>query len=114
MPLPSLDALVPPALPLEMSETPRVRGLRFGEGYSQRMADGLNWLDAEARLSWEPITLTEMQSLIQFFRTMKGTSPFTYTMDGETRTYVATDWRKVKNSATSWRVEATLERVFDI
>ena len=113
MPLPSLNSVVVPSLPLSFEEVPRVIGPEFGDGYTQRALDGLNHLDQTMEVLWEPITKAERDHVINFLRARQGVSAFTYTLDGETRTFIAQRWSSVKKSANHYMVSANLKRVFD-
>lgn len=113
MPLPSLNSVVVPSLPLSFDETPRVLGVDFGNGYTQRAADGINSLDQNMELVWDPITAAEKDQVLAFLRARNGVSAFSYTLDGLTRTFTAPTWSSTKNGAGHYVVKATLKRVFD-
>lgn len=42
-----------PDLPMGVKRKPRLNIAKFGDGYEQRMADGINFIDSEYTLSWE-------------------------------------------------------------
>lgn len=113
MPLPSLNSVVVPSLPLSFDETPRLNGPQFGDGYTQRALDGLNSLDQTMDVSWDPISKAERNQVLAFFRARAGVSAFSYTLDGETRTFIATTWKSTKISGNHYTMTATLKRVFD-
>lgn len=114
MALPNLSSVLPPSLPLSFDEVPRVIGPQFGDGYTQRSLDGLNALDSTMEVSWEPITKVERDQVINFLRARQGISAFTFTLDGETRTFVAPQWNSTKISANHYKVSAQFKRVFDL
>lgn len=42
-----------PDLPMGNSRKPRINIAQFGDGYEQRLADGINYMQTEFDLSWE-------------------------------------------------------------
>lgn len=94
----------------------RVRGVNFGDGYSQRSADGLNVEIEEWSLLWENITAAEAQVLVDFFDARYGVEAITYTMpkDSVSKKWVVKSYNRVPESDAYDRVEAVFERVYDL
>jgi phage-related protein len=42
-----------PNWPDDMERTPRMTVTKFGDGYEQRVLDGINWMDTLWKLKWE-------------------------------------------------------------
>lgn len=66
-----MDTFNPPVMPdydgNQISETPRVLNVQFGDGYAQTAPDGLNSNDATAQYKWSSLTLDEYTAIIQFY-----------------------------------------------
>ena len=112
MALPVFNPPVGPSFPAGEEVKPRVNWGQFGDGYKQGAPDGINHLDMTMDLSWENVTQAEKNAITAFFEARQGCQPFTYTLDGNTRTWVATEWSSVKNTPNSYVLTATFERNF--
>lgn len=42
-----------PTWPVKMDREPRMRVAKFGDGYEQRVLDGLNWMNTTWALQWD-------------------------------------------------------------
>lgn len=60
------------------SNKPRIRRFSFGDGYEQRIADGINTLGQMFDVRFTNRTKTEMDLLIDFFETKNSVTPFAY------------------------------------
>lgn len=60
------------------SNKPRIRRFSFGDGYEQRIADGINNLQQTFDVRFINRTETEMDNLIDFFETKNSITPFAY------------------------------------
>ena len=114
-----------PNIPLAFSpvyeEEPRVRKVKFGDGYEARFKDGLNITAMKTTLSWENRTHPEMAVLMDFFRRHEGSKWFWHVPHGEAapRKFVCSKWshtRSRDSSITSPRFDciAELYQVFDL
>ena len=72
-----------PSYPLRVSHEPRVNEARFGDGYSQTTPRGLNSDPRTWELSFSNRSDTEAAAIINFLRTKKGATAFTWTPPGE-------------------------------
>ena len=54
------------------TETPRVLLASFGDGYEQRIANGINSLEQTFSLSFKTRTKAEIDDIIAFFVSLKG------------------------------------------
>lgn len=94
----------------------RVLRTDFGDGYSQRAADGINSLKESWTLVWEKISSTNYGTLISFFEGKAGYIAFTWTPPGEStsKTWICQKWSKEPAEVNYYNITAELERVFDI
>lgn len=82
---------MPAALPLQAnisqnythSTTARILTAQYGNGYEQRVKDGINNMVDEISLTWSALTAAEYATLIAAFVTSNGSDYFTYTMPGD-------------------------------
>lgn len=74
---------IPIAFSPQLSEEPRVRRVKFGDGYEARIADGLNPISMTISISWKNRTHGESAILIDFFRRHAGMHWFFHTPHGE-------------------------------
>lgn len=79
----------------EIEETPRVLKTTLGDGYVQRVGDGINTILLKATLTWTNLKLAQGWQIINFFRSKDGATPFTYTLpwEGVSRTWVCSSWK---------------------
>lgn len=73
-----------PAIPLSQASTfeqdQRVLESQFGDGYSQRAADGINSVVVKGKIVHENITTAELNTLLAFWNTQGRILPFTLTI----------------------------------
>ena len=61
------------------STSPRVKLASFGDGYEQRLKDGINSLSESYSLSFKHRTNDDIDDIITFFDTKAGVVPFEFT-----------------------------------
>jgi phage-related protein len=93
--------------------TPKVLASSFGDGYEQRVADGINTMPETYALTFRN-TKDVIITIKTFFKSKAGAESFTWTPDGESEIKVKcptwTDIRLDKNSA---EISATFVQVFE-
>lgn len=94
--------------------TPRVLTASFGDGYSQRVGDGINTLDTKASVIFEAMTRTEAQATEAFFARHSGFKSFLWTFPGDTeqKRWIARSWRTSTVSFDVMSITVEFERVF--
>ncbi len=94
--------------------TARVLKAQFGNGYAQRMGDGLNAVTAEYQVSFDSLTKAEAQAMNAFFRERAGWQAFYFTPPGESvaRMWTCEKWRIANADAIYDTVSATFSEVF--
>lgn len=112
---------IPMAFSPSFSEEPRVRRVKFGDGYEARVGDGLNRTAMQVTVPWKNRTHPELAVLMDFFRRHDGRRWFFYTPHGESaaRKFVCPKWsysRSSNSSITSPRfdIDASFYQVFDL
>ena len=78
-----------PVLPIEpyntlrVNRTPRVRRIQFGDGYQQRVADGIHNNPQRWSVSYERQRGVDIETLEAFFTGLGGVDAFQWTPPGE-------------------------------
>jgi phage-related protein len=67
---------------LKRASKPRILEARFGDGYGQRMRDGINQLDQSWSLSFNNRPITDIRLLQNFLESKGGVSAFTWIPPG--------------------------------
>lgn len=111
-------------LPVEPSQsgyseqdTFRVQVAQFGDGYEQRVVDGINATPRSVSLTCAILTASEKTTLVNFLKARGGWDSFYYTLPSEStpRLWVCDD--SVKTSSVDggvlWDVSFSLREVFD-
>ncbi len=61
--------------------TPRIHAVSFGDGYEQRIANGINTLDQTMNVSFSTRPKAEIDDLVAFFESLGGVTKFEMTID---------------------------------
>jgi phage-related protein len=94
----------------------RVRKTDFGDGYGQRVTDGLNALRDEWSVSWDALTESEAATMDAFLRARLGTQFFLWAPPGETlaKKWICAEWTVSPVDAGAYSLSATFTQVFDL
>ena len=111
---------------------PRVLTAQFGDGYSQRLIDGINPLQETINVSFKTREKAEIDHIISFFESKGGVTSFTFTVDQQyysspgtsTETDVTSSdelalkvicsaWNKTHDYGDYWSATATFVRVYE-
>ena len=63
------------------ASTPKIHMADFGDGYSQRIADGINNLQQTMNVSFSTRPKAEIDDLVAFFESLGGVTKFQMTID---------------------------------
>tara|TARA_B100000927_G_scaffold282858_1_gene269976 strand:+ start:1168 stop:1551 length:384 start_codon:yes stop_codon:yes gene_type:complete len=64
---------------LTKKNTPVIFQAKFGDGYQQRIANGINNLDQEFSVNFKTRTKEEIDDIVGFFESTKGVTDFDFT-----------------------------------
>jgi phage-related protein len=97
--------------------TPRVAVATFGDGYSQRVAQGINSLNQVWNLEFRSTSMTTINAIVSYFSTKNGVTPFWWlppegTENQDEVLVVCTKWSRTYESNISAGVSATFERIY--
>lgn len=98
----------------DLDEEPTVAKAQFGDGYAQRVGDGINNRKQVWSLRFENLTSANADTIIAFFRTRNGASSFTWTPPGLSEAkFICEKWKR-SYPDFSHTITATFEQVFDV
>ena len=116
MPAPVFAPPVPPTVGTSLTMRPRVRVAQFGDGYSQRTADGLNAQPQFWTVSWSPVTQADADAITNFFAARGGVQAFRWTPPGQAapRVFICREWTVAPRGAQLVDINASFVEVFDL
>lgn len=93
---------------------PSVRVSKFGDGYEQRQANGLNTQPKTWTLKFSLRTDTEANAITDFLTTQAAVSSFDWTdINGTAGKYVCRSWDRSKDRYNLNTVSAQFEQVYE-
>ena len=114
------SAPVQPDKGLTRSNTPRVLLANFGDGYEQRLADGINVLNQDMNISFSTRPKAEIDDLVAFFESLGGVDKFKFNLEDsnegsntETILCVCQDWNQSWAYDNFYSLTTTFRRVYE-
>ena len=114
------SSAVQPDKSLSRKNTPRVHLAQFGDGYEQRLQDGINSLKQEISVSFQTRPKAEIDDLVAFFESLNGVTKFRFDIadsnagsSTETIKVVCPDWDQKWEYDDYYTLTATLVRVYE-
>ncbi len=98
---------------MSKSSAPRVLTAKFGDGYEQRIADGINSLNETYSLSFKTRPKADIDDIVLFLDTQKNVSKFLFTMP-DTNNTTRTGEKDVKVVATNYSVTYDYENFYSL
>lgn len=95
---------------------PRVKQVSFGDGYEQRVADGINTLRQMWQLNFSNRTLTEINAIDTFLRARGGIEAFDWTPPRASVAgkFVCRSWQRTAVAGVIDSISAKFEQVFEV
>lgn len=95
---------------------PRVLTAQFGDGYSQRVTDGINNITREWSVSFNSKSISDINNIESFLIARKGSEGFLWTPPGESTTYavICPDWSRTYDTHISASLQTKFIQIFDI
>lgn len=101
-----------PSHPADVEEAPKVKAARFGDGYEQRQADGINNNLLVWSLTFANRDLTEAAAIVAFLRARGAVENFDWTdPDGNAGKYVCRKWSRSLPYGNVRTIRAVFEQV---
>jgi phage-related protein len=102
------------------SNKPVVFVQKFGDGYEQRIANGINNLEQQFSLNFATRPKDEIDDIIAFFESKKGVTAFDYIFSDtnagsneETVKVVCEDWSQTWDYDDYYSLTATFRRIYE-
>ncbi len=94
---------------------PKISNIQFGDGYSQRIAQGLNHVSSIWSVTFVNRDLDEATEIEEFFIARGATEAFDWTPPREETEIkvICTSWERSFSNPVSDTIRATFEQVFD-
>ena len=95
------------------SSTPRMRTAKFGDGYEQRIVDGINNLEESYTLNFATRPKADIDDIVSFLDTKAGVTKFTLTLP-DTNNTTSTGERDVKVVSTNYSVTYDYDNFYSL
>jgi phage-related protein len=103
-----------PSYSADLSESPTVRTVRFGDGYEQRLAYGLNTQPKSWQLNFSNRSDTERNNILAFLRARGATESFDWTdPNSYAGKWICSEWQTSQVSCNFNNITATFREVFE-
>lgn len=104
-----------PDIGFSVSSKPTVTVAQFGDGYSQRIRDGINTLGQELSLEFKNRSLNDIANIRTFLESMAGAEAFEFTAPGTStaKQYICSEWSETYESVSAGSITCTFVRVYD-
>ena len=111
---------VQPDKQLSRTYTPRTITISFGDGYEQRIQNGINNLNQEISVSFKTRPKAEIDDLVAFFESLAGVTKFRFDLadsnagsSTETIKVVCDDWTQKWEYDDYYTLDAKFRRVYE-
>lgn len=104
-----------PSTGFEESSDSNILQASFGDGYSQRVANGINSTVRSWNLSFVNRTLVDSEAIMSFLKARNSVQSFLWTPPGEQESIsvLAREWKKVYNSPITRNISVKFIEVFE-
>ncbi|MDP2026453.1 phage tail protein [Sulfuriferula sp.] len=103
-----------PSYGLQADYKPAVRVTRFGDGYEQRVGEGINLVPQNWKLGFDNIDIATANAIVAFLVGKAGLTAFTWTPKGGTQIkVVCRSWTATYINVASRSVSCLFEQVFE-
>ena len=102
--------------PMQLNKEPKVDAVKFGDGYEQRIAKGINNNPQAWAMAYTGRGATDINSVYDFLEARNGVEAFEWTPRGEAtpRQFVCRKWtRRFDHFDVVQAINFTLEEVFE-
>ena len=102
------------------TSTPKVHTVTFGDGYEQRVADGINNLTQKMSVAFANRPKAEIDDIVDFFESKGAVTPFDYVISDSnsgsserTVKVVCSDWSQTWSYDNFYSLTASFRRVYE-
>ena len=111
------SAGVPVDKGFQRTSSPKIHAMKFGDGFEQRIADGINNLQQTMSVSFSTRPKAEIDDLVAFFESLGGVTKFRMTIDdtngAETIKVVCSEWEQKWEYDDYYTLDAKFRRVYE-
>ena len=114
------SAAVQPDKGFKRDSKPKVHVITFGDGYEQRLADGINNLEQSISVSFSTRPKAEIDDLVAFFESLGGVTKFRFDLEDsnagsstETIKCTCAQWNQTWAYDNFYSLTATFKRVYE-
>ena len=111
------SAAVPVDKGFTRQSTPKIHTMDFGDGYTQRITDGINNLQQTMQVSFSTRPKAEIDDLVAFFESLGGVNKFEMTIDdtngAETIKVLCQQWSQTWAFDNFYSLSATFIRCYE-
>ena len=111
------SAAVPVDKGFTRQSTPKIHTMDFGDGYTQRITDGINNLQQTMQVSFSTRPKAEIDDLVAFFESLGGVNKFEMTIDdtngAETIKVLCQQWSQTWAFDNFYSLSATFVRCYE-
>ena len=103
-----------PSYGLTNQLTPRVKSIKLGDGYEQRMQDGINTVLLSVSLSFETRTQDETEAISHFLHERGGYETFLFTPEppyDKEKLFLAREWNSTYNFFDNYSISVSFEEL---
>jgi len=107
---------IEPSYPVKKSSSPKIRTVKFGDGYEHRILFGLNQNPKQFSLTWKDLSETDSDTIETFLDARADdNASFTYTPPNEASSmqFKCSTWSKNMNYSNLATINATFVQVFE-
>jgi phage-related protein len=98
----------------QLSKKPRVLAAQFGDGYQQRLGDGINIAPEEWQLTFSTRTAAERDGILAFLNARNGIEAFDWTSPaGTVGKFMCPEWTYSPQNAATNTITAKFMQVFE-
>jgi phage-related protein len=116
----AFSTFTPPKTPIadgsQVDTNARVLEASFGDGYVQRVPDGINTIVTSTTLFWNGLSTADATTIDSFFAGLKGATPFLYQVPGDfvQRQWICKKWTRPLKDGVSMQMTADLIQDFSL
>jgi phage-related protein len=106
---------IAPAYGAAQTSRPTTRSIKFGDGYEQRLAYGLNTDLKVWNVTFQNITTAVKVDITGFLESRRGTQQFNWTTpSGDIGSFICQEWDCSIVAPNTWSITATFREVVDL
>lgn len=98
-----------------LTAEPKVRSVKFGDGYEQRQKYGINTTQEAWNLTFAQRDQADTEAIIGFFEDAGAVTAFDWTAPGESsaKKWICRSWNKTIERGNRFTITAQFDRVYD-